>query len=220
MKKLCLHVFLGVPTGSKNGPYPNCQLRLICFIRANVVKIIKKQSNPTHSIQYKANIKIFSLARNILVVDGHFSVFPSIRINLGSFFRMEHRAHQNPHCRFILFRKKNRNQSLKSTKEATWSSACVMTKESCRSSSIMCRSRKAYKLFFLHTQKKKEIKFYFRIVMKWFKLSRGLFEKHVSFAKASCKKKIFSNCFFFLQRQVVKRRFFSNYYFFFSKDQL
>ena len=74
----------------KNGPYPNCQLRLICFIRANVVKIIKKQSNPTHSIQYKANIEIFSLARNILVVDGHFSVFPSIRINLGSFFRMEH----------------------------------------------------------------------------------------------------------------------------------
>ena len=132
----------------KNGPYPNCQLRLICFIRANVVKIIKKQSNPTHSIQYKAIIEIFSLARNILVVDGHFSVFPSIRINLGSFFRMEHRAHQNPHCRFSFFSKKNRYQSLKSTKEATWSSACVMTKESCRSSSIMCRSRKAYKLFF------------------------------------------------------------------------
>ena len=103
----------------KNGPYPNCQLRLICFIRANVVKIIKKQSNPTHSIQYKAIIEIFSLARNILVVDGHFSVFPSIRINLGSFFRMEHRAHQNPHCRFIFFSKKNRYQSLKSTKEAT-----------------------------------------------------------------------------------------------------
>ena len=90
----------------KNGPYPNCQLRLICFIRANVVKIIKKQSNPTQCIQYKANIKIFSLARNILVVDGHFSVFPSIRINLGSFFRMEHRAHQNPHCRFIFLVKK------------------------------------------------------------------------------------------------------------------
>ena len=91
----------------KNGPYPNCQLRLICFIRANVVKIIKKQSNPTQCIQYKANIKIFSLARNILVVDGHFSVFPSIRINLGSFFRMEHRAHQNPHCRFIFLVKKS-----------------------------------------------------------------------------------------------------------------
>ena len=44
----------------KNGPYPNCQLRFICFIRANVVKIIKKQSNPTQCIQYKANIKIFS----------------------------------------------------------------------------------------------------------------------------------------------------------------
>ena len=147
MKKLCLHVFLGGPTGSKTDHIPTVNRDWSVLVVRMLSKLSKSNQTQRNVYSIKQTLK-YSLARNILVVDGHFSVFPSIRINLGSFFRMEHRAHQNPHCIFILFCKKNRYQSLKSTKEATWSSACVMTKESCRSSSIMCRSRKAYKLFF------------------------------------------------------------------------
>ena len=201
MKKSCLHVSLGVPTGSKTDHIPTVNWGWSALFVRMLSKLSKSSQTQRNVYSIKQTLK-YSLARNILVVDGHFSVFPSIRINLGSFFRMEHRAHQNPHYRFI-FSKKNRYQSLKSTKEATWSSACVMTKESCRSSSIMCRSRKAYKLFFSYTQKKKEIKFYFWIVMKWFKLSRGLFEKHVSFAKASCKKRFFLIIIFFFSKDKL-----------------